>query len=99
VPVVLMEAMASGVPVIATRIAGIPELIEDGRSGLLVAPGRADLLAAALRRLRDDEGLRQVLAAGARTRVEEEFDADRCGRQVACHLAELIGADLRAEAG
>ena len=45
VPVVLMEAMAMDVPVISTRIAGIPELIEDGVGGLLVAPGRADRLA------------------------------------------------------
>ena len=54
VPVVLMEAMAMEVPVVATRIAGIPELIEDGASGLLVTPARADELADALGRLVDD---------------------------------------------
>jgi glycosyltransferase involved in cell wall biosynthesis len=51
VPVVLMEAMASGLPVIATRVMGVPELVEDGVSGLLVPPGRADLIADALVRL------------------------------------------------
>src|SRR6202034_1279420 len=45
VPVVFMEAMAVGLIVVATRIAGVPELIEDGRTGFLVAPGRADLIA------------------------------------------------------
>jgi colanic acid/amylovoran biosynthesis glycosyltransferase len=76
VPVVLMEAMAMGVPVVTTRIAGIPELVEDGRGGLLVAPGRADELAAALRRLLLDAELRHGLAAGGRDKVLSEFDAE-----------------------
>ena len=54
VPVVLMEAMAAGLPVVTTRIAGIPELVEDGEEGLLVRPGRADDLEAALARLAAD---------------------------------------------
>lgn len=75
-PVVLLEAMAAGVPVVASRIAGIPELIEDGRSGLLVPPGRADLLADALRSLLVDPGRRAELAAEGRRRVGAEFDVD-----------------------
>ncbi|HEV3228196.1 MAG TPA: glycosyltransferase, partial [Solirubrobacteraceae bacterium] len=51
VPVVLMEAMAMGLPVVATRIMGIPELVEDGVSGVLVPPGRSDYLVDALSRL------------------------------------------------
>lgn len=49
-PMVLMESFAVGRPVVATRIAGVPELVEDGRSGWLVTPGRADLMADALER-------------------------------------------------
>ena len=94
VPVVLMEAMASGLPVVTTRIAGIPELVEDGRTGLLVSPGRSDLLVDALGRLIDDEVLRRTLGEAARDRVEAEFDAEACGREVARHLAALQGFDL-----
>jgi glycosyltransferase involved in cell wall biosynthesis len=74
VPVVLMEAMASGVPVIATRIAGIPELVEDGVSGLLTAPGDSAALVAAIDRLLSDGALRERLARAGRAVIEGEFD-------------------------
>jgi glycosyltransferase involved in cell wall biosynthesis len=81
-PVVLLEAMAAGLPVVASRIAGIPELIEHGRSGLLVPPGRADLLADALGTLLVDPGRRADLAAEARRRVGAEFDVDASAEQL-----------------
>jgi glycosyltransferase involved in cell wall biosynthesis len=74
VPVVLMEAMACGLPVVATRIAGVPELIDDGVSGLLVTPGRVDELANAVERLFGDADLRAALAKAGRAAVEERFD-------------------------
>jgi colanic acid/amylovoran biosynthesis glycosyltransferase len=74
VPVVLMEAMAAGVPVIATRIAGIPELIADGQSGLLVPPGDADSTARAIASLLNDPALRSRFAAAARATVEKDFN-------------------------
>ena len=74
---VLMEAMASGVPVVASRISGIPELVEDGVSGLLVPPGEPAAPAQALNRLHDDEELRRRLALGGRAKVEREFDVER----------------------
>ena len=77
IPLVLMEAMASGVPVVASRISGIPELVEDGVSGLLVPPGEPVALAQALSRLHDDEELRRRLTRGGRAKVEREFDVDR----------------------
>jgi glycosyltransferase involved in cell wall biosynthesis len=83
VPVVLMEAMATGRPVIATRITGIPELIEDGVSGLLVAPGSLDQLVAALETLAASRELREQMGLAGRHKVEEEFDARRCASQVA----------------
>ena len=74
IPVVLMEAMASGVPVVASRISGIPELVDDGVTGMLVSPGDAESLARALARLHEDPGLRQELARAGRMKVVSEFD-------------------------
>ncbi len=79
-PVVLMEAMATGIPVITTPINGIPELVKDGRNGYLVPPGRADLLADALARLAGDQALRETLGARAREDVAAEFGLDACAQ-------------------
>jgi glycosyltransferase involved in cell wall biosynthesis len=88
VPVVLMEAMQAGLPVVATRVMGIPELVDEELSGLLVPPGRSEPLAAALARLAGDAPLRQRLgAAGAQT-VRERFDVD----DSAARLTELFAA-------
>jgi len=77
IPVSLMEAMAAGTPVVSTRVSGIPELIEDGREGLLVPERDALALAAALERLLDEPALGPRLALAARARVEREFDSVR----------------------
>lgn len=74
IPVVLMEAMASGVPCVTTRITGIPELIQDGVDGLLVTPSDATELADALSYLMDDPELRQELAKQGRMKVMQAFD-------------------------
>lgn len=74
IPVVLMEAMASGVPVVASRISGIPELVEDGVSGLLIEPRQPEALAAALSSLHQDTQRWQRLSAGGRERVVSGFD-------------------------
>lgn len=76
IPVALMEAMASGLPAISTRVSGIPELITDGVSGLLVPPGDAEALAGAIRRLLDDAPLQAQLARQARAKVCQDFDVD-----------------------
>ena len=76
-PNVLVEAQSQGLACIATRLSGIPELIEDGRTGLLVPPGNRAALAAALARLIADPALRAVLGAAGETRVRTAFDADK----------------------
>ncbi len=73
VPVALMEAMSCGLPVVSTRISGIPELIDSGASGLLVPPGDPAALADALFRLTRSEPLRTRLGIAARNKVMREF--------------------------
>jgi glycosyltransferase involved in cell wall biosynthesis len=90
-PVVLMEAMAAGLPVVTTPIAGVPELVEDGRNGLLVAPGRADRLADALAALAADPDLRQRLGAQARETVRRDFNLATIGPALRDLFAERLG--------
>jgi glycosyltransferase involved in cell wall biosynthesis len=73
IPVALMEAMAAGVPVVATRLSGIPELVRDGESGLLVPERDPAALAAAMERLAADPALAARLAEGGRRAVREGF--------------------------
>lgn len=74
IPVTLMEAMACALPVVSSRLSGIPELVEEGVSGLLTTPGQADEIAEALARLAADPALRAKLGAAARARVIAGFD-------------------------
>lgn len=71
-----LEAQAAGLPVVAEHVAGVPEVVEDGRTGLLVAPGDPKALAAAILRLLDDEAERGRLGAAARQFVLEERSLD-----------------------
>lgn len=68
-PMSVMEAMAAGLPVVATAVGGVPELVEDGVTGLLAAPGNVPALADALASLAADPQRRQELAASARQRA------------------------------
>lgn len=93
VPVVLMEAMAMRVPVVTSRIMGISELVDDGEQGLLVRPGRADELAAALERLARDPELRTRLGRAGREKVSAEFDVRESGKRLAAIFAANAEAD------
>lgn len=81
-PLALLEAMASGLPVVAAEVGGCGEVIEDGRNGLLVPPGRPDLLARAVRNLAQNEQLRRSLGSEARRTIEERFSVERMVRQI-----------------
>ena len=72
-PNVVLEGMAAGVPLAATAVGGVPEILEDGVNGLVVPPRNPAAMASALGRLLRDEGLRSRLAAAARERVERDF--------------------------
>ncbi|MGH3091336.1 MAG: glycosyltransferase, partial [Gaiellaceae bacterium] len=83
IPVALMEAMSGGIPVIASDISGIPELVEDEATGLLVPPRDARALADALRRLHDDPSLRRRLGHAGCEKVVREFDVRESARALA----------------
>jgi len=77
-PGALLEAMAAGVPVVATAVGGIPDVVDDGRTGILVAPPPSPAaLAAAVAPLLDDGAFRRRLADAGRRRFEREFSAER----------------------
>jgi glycosyltransferase involved in cell wall biosynthesis len=78
--IVFAEAMAAGLPVVACRAAAVPEVVEDGRTGLLVDPGSPDALATAMETLLMNEVLRKELGAAGTRRVEA-FDLERVARR------------------
>jgi glycosyltransferase involved in cell wall biosynthesis len=88
IPVALMEAMATGLAVVASDISGIPELVDDGETGLLVPPGDPRALADAIERLHGDPALRARLGDAARARVEHDFDLRRNAAALAPLLVE-----------
>ncbi|MCP4904761.1 MAG: glycosyltransferase family 4 protein [bacterium] len=94
-PVSLMEAMALGIPVVAPRLAGIPELVEDGETGLLFHPADWSGLAGCLRRLTEDASLRSLLVVKAREKVAQEFDIDLSVEALWLRFVEEEDRDLR----
>jgi glycosyltransferase involved in cell wall biosynthesis len=92
IPVALMEAMASGVPVVASALSGIPELVRHGETGLLVPPGQpAALRDALLACLTDSDGT-AVRARRARTLIESEYDLRQNVKQLAALFERALGS-------
>ncbi len=89
IPVALMEGMACGLPVVASRISGIPELVEESVSGLLFTPGDARDAADALERLAKNPALREQMGHSARKRVGKSFDLVKNAHQLAERMSEL----------
>ena len=91
VPVSAMEAMAVGVPVIATNIAGTYELVENGKTGILIRPSDAQALADAVIGMIEDYGFRKRAAELARRKVVDEFDVDKETAKLNRYLVESCG--------
>ncbi len=81
-PTVILEAMAAGKPVVSTRIAGVPEMVEDGKTGFLVPAGDPGALADALARLANDPETRAHFGVAGRAKLAAEFSADESARQL-----------------
>jgi len=82
-PLVILEAMAAGRPIIASRVGGIPEQVRDGVDGVLVPPGDVPTLAAAMRLVADDAGLARQMGESARDRAMKSFSPE-------AHLRGLV---------
>lgn len=94
-PVAIMEAMAAGLPVVASNLSGIPELVADGVTGLLAPPGDAPALAEAMARLRDPD-LRAALGERARAKVRAEFNIRDSARRLEALFRAGAGAPREA---
>ncbi|MCB9854225.1 MAG: glycosyltransferase [Phycisphaerales bacterium] len=102
-PTVLLESLAAGCPSVSTSVSGIPEIIEDGVSGLLVPPENPSALASALGQVLDDPQVARALASGGRAKATTKFDlATNAGvlrnwlHEAACRRTSAIGSAERA---
>jgi glycosyltransferase involved in cell wall biosynthesis len=92
VSLALLEGMAAGLPVIATAVGGLPEVVTDGVNGLLIPPQDPEALAQALARFLDDPALAKKLGENARQHVNENFSLERLGREINEIYEELTGS-------
>jgi glycosyltransferase involved in cell wall biosynthesis len=94
-PNVLLEALAAGRPVVASRVAGIPDVVEDGVNGLLVPPNDAAALAGAIRRLQQEPSTRRALGEEARRRAVLDLTWEAAARRFEECYAEAAALDAR----
>jgi glycosyltransferase involved in cell wall biosynthesis len=90
-PTVIMEAMATGLPVISTDVAGIPEMVVQNETGFLVRPGNAVVLAGAIEKVIDDRSLAQKLGEAGYERAQELFSIKKNVRDLCAMINASIG--------
>ena len=90
-PMALLEAMAYGLPSIASAVGGVPDIIDSGVNGILVSPGRPDELKDALLRIIEDAPLRKKLSAAARKRIRADYDVKDWARKIEAEYDKLAG--------
>ncbi len=90
-PMALLEAMAHGLPAIASAVGGVPDVIDPGVNGMLVSPGRPEELKDALLRLINDATLRKKLSAAARKKIEAGYDVRDWARKIEAEYGKLAG--------
>ena len=93
-PLTIIEAMMAGLPVAATRVGGVPELVEDGVTGYLVPPQDSHALAEALRKLLADPALRRRMGKAGRRRALEQFSLDRMLRETQAVYESVLGCPV-----
>ncbi len=89
-PAVVQQAMAARLPVVSTAVGGVPDIVQHGKSGLLVPPGDVQGLAVALLRVLEDQALAASLAEEARRYAEEHFRADVVAANVAGVYRQIL---------
>jgi len=92
-PQMLMEAMACGIPVISTRLVGIPDLIDHNQNGLLLEPNDAQAIADAFVSMHDNPGDRQAMAAAGRQHVTQKFNLENCLEPLAQQFEVTINSN------
>jgi glycosyltransferase involved in cell wall biosynthesis len=96
IPVVLMEAMSAGLPVVTTAISGIPELVEDGINGVIVPQAEPHAIAQAILRLADDRASAALMGRRGRTTVEQQYTSSTEARKL---LSLFVAASGQRMAG
>jgi starch synthase len=89
---VALEAMGRGRPVIASAVGGLPEIVDDGRTGMLVAAGDVEALAAAIAELASDPGRASAMGAAGRARALAEFSQERCTERIEALYGTALAA-------
>ena len=97
-PLSIIEAMRAGLPVIASRVGGVGELVIDGTTGILVEPGDVAATAAAMKQLAEDPALRDRMGAAGRRRYEQHFSIDRMTGQITAVYRSIVAGSAWTEA-